>query len=111
VNKMTPHFKFARNTNEWAADIERQTMPAILANAVSSIDHQIIADGLKMGFLPSHVDVTADHPVNVDVLYLRFRAACARAERRMHYPYMAAYFNNRATQADTEANAMEASHG
>ncbi len=95
----------SHDESDW---IERQMLDYLPTHAANSIDRQIILDGIALGFLPSHVDVRPHHPVDVDVRYLRFRAACARAEAIM-IPAMSRYLLHRAHAADAEATAMDAS--
>jgi hypothetical protein len=70
---------------------------------VTSLDRQIIRDGIALGLVPSDLDVLPGHPWDIDITWLRFRAACARAEARL-YPEMATYLQHRARAADAEAN-------
>lgn len=79
-------------------------LPRLPGAAVTSIDRQIIRDGIALGLVPSALDVLPGHPADIDITWLRFRAACARAEARL-IPEMAEYLQHRARVADGEANA------
>lgn len=79
-------------------------LPRLPAAAVTSIDRQIIRDGIALGLVPSSLDVRMEHPADIDITWLRFRAACARAEARL-LPEMATYLQHSARTADAEANA------
>ena len=71
---------------------------------MTSLDRQIVRDGIALGLVPSSLDVLPGHPWDIDITWLRFRAACARAEARL-YPEVSVYLRNRAHQADAEATA------
>lgn len=65
------------------------------------------------GWVPSHNRAQPGEPKNIDMsaVWLRFRAACARAERTLYGPDdpMWRYLAARAAQADAEASARERS--
>ncbi len=82
---------------------ERAIMPALLARA-SPDDKPLIAAGIKAGWVPSH------HDGHDDIAWLRFRAACARAEIAItDDAALRRYLVVRALQADNEAAARERS--
>lgn len=87
-----------------AEEAERAILPTLINAAATSIDRQIIRDGINMGMHAGWLDVKPEHPSDIDIIWLRFRAACARAEMRLH-PEMTAYLRNRSRQADAEATA------
>lgn len=85
---------------------ERAMLPLLPAAAESSIGRAIIENGIAVGLVPSQLLLAPHHPPDIDIVWLRFRAACARAKMRL-YPEMRAYLRNRACQADAEATARE----
>lgn len=85
---------------------ERAILPRLANAAQTSIDRAIIQSGIIMRMVPSILDVKPEHPADIDIVWLRFRAACARAEATLH-PNLATFLRNRAHQADNEANARE----
>jgi hypothetical protein len=85
---------------------EREMLPLLPDAAATSIDRQIIRDGIALGIVPSVLRTRPDMPADIDIRWLRFRAACARAEMRL-YPEMTAYLRAVANGADAEATARE----
>lgn len=88
--------------------IERAMLPALLAHAATPEDHALIEEGIRVGMLPGFGDAIADFYDPTGARWRRFRAACARAEAKLH-PEWAAYLTVRAHQADNEAAARERS--
>jgi hypothetical protein len=85
---------------------EREMLPLLPDAAATSIDRQIIRDGIALGIVPSILRTRPGMPADIDIRWLRFRAACARAEMRL-YPELHDFLRNRACQADAEATARE----
>lgn len=100
-------------TLDVALQAERDILPLLVRAAVHSIDRAIIERGIAAGWVPSHNSATAGEPKDIDVsaVWLRFRAACARAERTLYGPDdpMWRYLQHRAADSDAEASARERS--
>lgn len=96
-----------------ATDPERAILALLPRAAVNSLDRATIERGIAAGWVPSHNTATRGEPKDIDIsaVWLRFRAACARAERTLHGPDdpMWRYLAHRAASADAEASARERS--
>jgi hypothetical protein len=80
------------------------------AAPITSLDLAIIADGQRRGWVTTHHTARADDPDMLGIAWLRFRAACARAElAEATDPEMRRYLKARASLADGEATARAAS--
>lgn len=96
-----------------AAEPERDILALLPRAAVNSLDRATIERGIAAGWVPSHGRARAGEPKDVDVsaMWLRFRAACARAERTLYGTdhKMSRYLQVVAASADAEAAARERS--
>lgn len=96
-----------------AIDPERAILATLPRAAVNSLDRATIERGISAGWVPSVNRAQPGEPKYIDVsaTWLRFRAACARAERTLYGrdDPMWRYLAHRAASADAEASARERS--
>lgn len=96
-----------------ATDPERDILALLPRAAVNSLDRATIERGIAAGWVPSHNRAQPGEPRDIDIsaVWLRFRAACARAEQTLYRSDepMWRYLRVRAAQADAEASARERS--
>lgn len=94
-----------------ALQAERSILTVLARAAVHSIDRAIIERGIAVGLVPSHHSAQPGEPRDTDITWLRFRAACARAERTLYAQDdpMWRYLRHRAADSDAEASARERS--
>lgn len=93
------------------ADPERAILALLPRAAVNSLDRATIERGIAAGWVPSHNRARSGEPNDIGAGWLRFRAACARAERTLYGPddQMWRYLAVVAADADAEAAARERS--
>lgn len=96
-----------------AIDTECAILAVLPRAAVNSLDRATIDRGIAAGWVPSHNRAQPGEPKDIDIsaVWLRFRAACARAERTLYASDdpMWRYLGHRAASADAEASARERS--